>query len=370
MVPSRRFAFASASAEKSAAAPSPSRHTSSHRAWSHSKRGGDGVARRAEAERSASARFSPPRFLPWPFSGPPPVHSPPPVIAIGVLCGTLTTRTGCLFRNFSAGYASSCASFPPESKTAPAPRFASADDVPLLSSDGGAAAIASARTSCVCGRFAAVNVHLYALDPADPASPETSAALSKTAICESTPDANTARPSGDVASARTSALCCLCALIFVACSPSQKVTSPSLLPLTSVPHGRYCSAHTQRSSASRAPGRSPAPTVILASSAYASQSNTWMAPRLDPAAIARPSCVHASESSRPSTRLKLRRWCRPAPTPSPPASVKTRTHPSSHAAATRAGDRASRGARRRAPRRSRRASPWRPGRAGCSGPTP
>lgn len=194
--------------------------------------------------------------------------------------------------------------------------------------DGGAAAIASARTSCVCGLFVPVKVHLSI-----PCS--SGGTRSNAATCASTPEAKTTFPSGDAASARTSARCCLCELSCVACCASQKVTSPSLLPLTRVPSGRYWSAHTHRSSDSV--GLSPAPTVMRASSVSESQSKTWMAPLLEPAAMVEPSAVQARERSRPATRLKLRRWARPEPTPSPATRVSNRTHPSSQATATRWG---------------------------------
>ena len=61
---------------------------------------------------------------------------------------------------------------------------------------------------------------------------------SNCATCESMPDAYTNRPSGDEATANTSAACCLKVYSLVPNLPSQNVTSPSLLPLTIVPSGR------------------------------------------------------------------------------------------------------------------------------------
>ena len=52
---------------------------------------------------------------------------------------------------------------------------------------------------------------------------------------------------------------------------------------------------------------------MRASSVSESQSKTWMAPLLEPAAMVEPSAVQARERSRPATRLKLRRWARPEP---------------------------------------------------------
>ena len=68
------------------------------------------------------------------------------VMEIGVRCGTLTTRTGCCFLNDPALYAKSCASLPPEIN------IPSSSSAPVVS-------MASARTSCVCGRLLVVYVH-------------------------------------------------------------------------------------------------------------------------------------------------------------------------------------------------------------------
>ena len=87
---------------------------------------------------------------------------------------------------------------PPESKMAPP----ACPLPPPPPADGGAAAIANARTSCVCGLFVPVKVHL--------SNPRSSGGTrSNAATCASTPEAKTTFPSGDAASARTSARCCL-----------------------------------------------------------------------------------------------------------------------------------------------------------------
>ena len=194
--------------------------------------------------RSASPRFaSAPFFFPFEgvFAGTD--HVPPPVIASGVLCGTLTTRTGCLFRNSPPGTPGAARRSPERARWHPP----ACPLPPPPPADGGAAAIANARTSCVCGLFVPVKVHL--------SNPRSSGGTrSNAATCASTPEAKTTFPSGDAASARTSALVLpvraeLRAVLRV---PEGDVAVAAAADEGTV--GRYWSAHTHRSSDSR-PGR-------------------------------------------------------------------------------------------------------------------
>ena len=233
-------------------APSPARPTGassrafgraatarSRRSGRTASRGARNRARAVERRRGARSRRGGPR-------GPSPVRPrrrSPPVIAIGVRCaaGSGARRSRDL-AGFSAGYASSCASFPPRRRRShPARRAA---DAPLLSSPTAGRAAASARTSRVCGRFAAVNVHLYALDPADPASPEATW-LSRRRRFAQPDQTRRAHPRERARGGNPPCAACARGASAQRAPPSQKVTSPSLLPLTSVRGRRGTAAPTR-----------------------------------------------------------------------------------------------------------------------------